>query len=109
MIKDRGQRFNLKGKILNTAQTLSLYYLLLICVLSLMPLGANGATLTGTKVQVSPTTINLNSTLSLLATTQTIVPANGRIVLTLPSVMSVSTSTTLSCTFIEPSSLGTVT
>lgn len=37
------------------------------------------------------------------------VPANGRIKLTLPSVMSVSTGSTLTCTFIEPSSLGSVT
>ena len=44
-----------------------------------------------------------------MATTITTVPASGKIILTLPSVMSVSTSSSLSWTFILPSSLGTVT
>ena len=57
---------------------------------------------------ISPTGINAVSTLSIMSTTSTTVPANGKIIITLPSVMSVSTSTSLVWTFIEPSSLGTV-
>jgi hypothetical protein len=54
---------------------------------------------------VSPTTINAQSTLNLRSTLTTVVPSGGKIVLTIPSVMSVSTSSVLSCTFVEPASV----
>jgi len=54
---------------------------------------------------MTPTTINSASTLNVRATLSTAVPANGRLVVTLPSSMSVSTSTILSCTFSEPVSV----
>lgn len=43
------------------------------------------------------------------ATLATTVPAGGRIIVTLPSVMSVSTSSTLTCTFAEPTSVAVAT
>ena len=61
----------------------------------LIPDLCNAATLTGTRVEVSPNTIRSDSTLSLLSTLATEVPASGRLVLTLPDLMSVSTSSTL--------------
>lgn len=54
---------------------------------------------------ISPQTINSVSTLNVRATLSTVVPANGRIVITLPSSMSVSTGSTLTCSFAEPASV----
>lgn len=47
--------------------------------------------------------------MNLRATLSTIVPANGRIVITLPTVMSVYTGTTLTCTFAEPTTVAVAT
>ena len=58
---------------------------------------------------INPTGINAQSTLSITATTVTTIPASGKIIVTLPSVMSVSTASSLAWTFIEPSTIGTVT
>lgn len=63
------------------------------------------AVITGSQVGVSPQTINSVSTLNLRATLSTIVPSGGRIVITIPSTMSVSTATTLSCVFAEPTNV----
>lgn len=69
----------------------------------------HSATLTGSQVGVSPQTVHATATLNVRATLATTVPAGGRIIVTLPSVMSVSGSSTLACTFAEPTSVAVAT
>ncbi|CAI2378427.1 unnamed protein product [Moneuplotes crassus] len=92
---DRIHKSDIAGKSIR----MGLLVLLMIFTLT------HGATLSSTGVSIDPNTVNADSTLSLYSTLATIVPAGGRLVLTLPSTMSVSTATTLSCLFTEPSSL----
>ncbi|CAI2377119.1 unnamed protein product [Moneuplotes crassus] len=100
LLLQRGQH-NCREPGKSTRVSLRTLFLVIVVFLA----ATQAATLTSTGVSVDPNTVNAASTLNLRSTLATVVPAGGRLVLTLPSSMSVSTATALTCAFTEPASL----